>query len=212
MDDENSKISRPIKTPEELRDFYDAIYYEIKMLNDVADEIPNYLKGVIHDALVESFVIHARVLIDFLYGYPNPDPKKHDIIAREFLVSSNNWSSKLPGDLKEVKERADKLAAHLTCDRVIKYRYDKGWQITQIRNSLNVIFDDWFKKVPPDRIGEKLKDYKAPSANVIEKLAAIGGVGPNYNGDVIANRTNGATASTGTAYTAGVAVTRKLIK
>jgi hypothetical protein len=161
----NNSSEKPKKTPEELRNDSGAVHYEIKMLNDVADEIPNYPKGVIHDALVESFVIYARVLIDFLYGHPNKDPQKHDIIAREFIDSSTSWPSESPEDLKEVKKRADKLAAHLTCDRVIQYRYDKGWQITQIRNRLNEIFDDWQKKVPPDKIGEELKSYKIPSKN-----------------------------------------------
>ena len=107
------------------------------MLNGVAGEIPNSNKKIVHDALVESFVLHARVLIDFLYGYPNKDPQKRDIIARDFFDSSNSWPSELPEDLKEVKKRADKLAAHLTRDRIVQYRSDKGWPITPIRNRLN---------------------------------------------------------------------------
>jgi hypothetical protein len=139
---------KPKKTPEEFCNESDAVYYEIKMLNDVADEIPNSCKKVIHDALVESFVIHARVLVDFLYGHPNKDPQKRDIIARGFFDFSKSWPSEPPDDLKEVKKRADKLAAHLTCDRVIQYRSDKGWPITQIKNRLNKIINDWLKTVP----------------------------------------------------------------
>jgi hypothetical protein len=185
---------KPKKTPEELRNDSDAVHYEIKMLNDVADEIPNYPKEVIHNALVESFVLHVRVLIDFLYRHPNKDPQKHDIIAREFLGSSNSWPSEPPDDLKEVKKRADKLAAHLTRDRVIQYRDDKGWQVTQIRNRLNEVFYEWLKKVPPDRIGEKLKSYKVPPANIIESpIAAM-------------------TASTGTACLPRIKVSRELLQ
>jgi hypothetical protein len=175
--------NRYLKTDKELCDASIHVYHEIMMLNEVPNALPSYPdESIIHDALVESFVIHARVLIDFLYGYPNKDPKKHDIIAREFLDSSNSWPSKPPGDLKEVKERADKLAAHLTYDRI---SLPKNWECNKIRTIINEMFRKFRDQVPQDRIGDKLRNYKVPNV-----------------------KTNGSPAlvSTGTACTNGIKV------
>jgi len=208
MTNKENKLLRPKKTTEELRAASDAFHYEIRMLNDVADVLSSHTSGVIHDALVESFVVHTRILIEFFYPTDKTRADSDTMIASDFLSDGNQWKEDISEWMKEIRTRSHKLLAHLSYNRVLRYKDDKSWQITQIRNRMNVIFDDWLKKVPSGRIGEKLKTYK----ELLEKLTAIGGVGVNCNSGVIANGNSIATASTGTAYTAGVVVTKKLIK
>jgi hypothetical protein len=116
------------------------------------------------------------------------------MIASEFFADENQWGKYIPEWLKEIRTRANKLLAHLSYNRVLRYKDDKGWPYPVIRENLNNLFNDFFKNVPPDRIGEKLRSYKVPPVNIIET--------PN----------SAMIASTGTAYSPGVAVTRKLIK
>jgi hypothetical protein len=180
------------KTDKELCAASEVFYYEIWMFNEMVKSLltqPPQPGNPQYNALVESFVQHMRNLIEFFY----PSDKVHPdtIIAAHY---QNQWERDIPGGLDGVRTRAHKLLAHLTYDRI---KDDKGWEygtIKEIREHLNGLFEKWFKDVPPDRIGEKLRSYKVPPINIIE----------TPNAAMI--------ASTGTAYSPGVAVTRKLIK
>lgn len=148
MSDKNNKSSRPKRTPEELRAASNALEYEIRLLNDVADMLPSYTSGVVHDALVESFVVHTRILIEFFYPqdkthYPtekNLARESDTIIAPDFFLDESQWKERLPDWLEDVRNRAHKLLAHLSYSRVFKYENDKGWDCLRIKGHLNGLF------------------------------------------------------------------------
>ncbi len=189
MTSSEKNSTRPKRVPEKLRAASDALEYEIRMLNDVADMLPNHLSGVIHNTLVESFVVHTRILIEFFY------PTKSDsdtMIAPDFFTDGNQWERDIPGWLKEIRTRVHKLLAHLSYSRVLKYKDDKEWPYPIIRENLNNLFNDFFKNALPDRIGNKLREYKVPSKSNTPISSIL--------------------ASTGTACTTGTAVTRDLLR
>ncbi|MGB9765781.1 MAG: hypothetical protein ACPLZD_10580, partial [Candidatus Saccharicenans sp.] len=53
---------------------------------------------VINNILVESFVIHMRNIINFLYQHG----KRDDVTARDFVIDPNKWEEQR-GKLKDFK-------------------------------------------------------------------------------------------------------------
>jgi len=195
MAERNPKHPRIPKSDKDMRDASDAFYYEIWMFNEMVNSLLTQLPqpgNPQYNALVESFVQHMRNLIEFFC----PSDKVHPdtIIASDFFSNPSQWEKKWPDSLRKANSRANKLLAHLTYDRI---KDDKGWEygtIREIREHLNCLFEKWFKNVPPDRIGEKLRSYKVSLANIIELPITV------------------ATVSTGTACLPGIKVSRDMFQ
>ena len=81
-------------------------------------------------ALLESWVLHVRNLIDFFYA-----PKKlDDIVIVEFTNDGRGIGDfpKITAELEMARERANKEMAHLTYSRVGKSDADRQWAVGQI--------------------------------------------------------------------------------
>ena len=63
-------MNRINRTDEELKKASDHLHYEIGMLTSFAHGMGSGIagQGPIANALLESFVIHVRALMDFLYN------------------------------------------------------------------------------------------------------------------------------------------------
>ena len=79
-----TNIARKRKPQEILRKASDHLFYEIWMLQSVIKGIASGIAGesIINNALLESFGIHARAVLDFLYSNK---PKVDDVIAEDFF-------------------------------------------------------------------------------------------------------------------------------
>jgi hypothetical protein len=87
-------------TPEQLRDFArEHLLYEVRMLRrltvalkDVLDhreaggDIEQLYPLEVRNAMVESFAVRARLLIDFLYGPRVVNPKSDYTLAEHYIV------------------------------------------------------------------------------------------------------------------------------
>lgn len=65
---------------------------------------------------IESFAIHCRALIDFLYDKKKP----RTYVAKDFFEDSGTWSAKRPAKtdrLRSIPKRASTEVAHLSYDR-----------------------------------------------------------------------------------------------
>jgi hypothetical protein len=98
------------------------ITYEIRMFKETAIFCSNNLiidkknEWVTKNAILESFLIHMRNLIDFLYP---KQPKKDDITINDYL-SKEVLSLHLPtitNNVSSYRTRANKEIAHLTTKR-----------------------------------------------------------------------------------------------
>jgi len=160
-----------------LRKASDALHYEIWMFNEMVKSLltqtpqpgnPQY------NALVESFVQHMRNLIE--YFYPPDNVRQDTIIAPDFFPYQNQWKKNIPNWLDDIRIKANKLLAHLTYDRVTKYENDEGWKydkIIEIKEHLNSLFAEFLKKVPQERIGDKLRNYKVPHVKTTGSSAIV---------------------------------------
>jgi hypothetical protein len=100
--------------------------------------------------LRESFLIHFRNLIDFLY---EPRKFKTDAIAADYLDTAP-WKPNVPPWLEEDKERCNKLLHHPTYDRV---QYEKTGALKwkrDFREQAQHLLTDWnsfLSALPPGR-------------------------------------------------------------
>jgi hypothetical protein len=114
------------------------LHYEREMFyataTDLSSQKPGKEKYPQHvvNALVESFVIHTRVLIEFFY--PSESVHSDTILARHFFSPNKNWTRHCPKKSKlvrDTKERADNLLAHLTYTRS-EGKLNKKWPVAEI--------------------------------------------------------------------------------
>lgn len=112
-------------TNEELTKYSGAhLLYELKMFWWLTGAI-TYMEGYMHDALLESWVVHLRNLINFLCRPPDKD----DVIAEDFFDDPAAWSRNESDKLKTGRERANKELSHVTEQRKYTGEKDKGWDV-----------------------------------------------------------------------------------
>lgn len=146
-----------IRTNEELKKVSEHLLYEIQMLSGTSqlsdsDKVKN-------NALLESFSIHARVLLDFLYktkGQPD------DALATDFFDDPLEWQKYIEEKsviLKKINTRVGKEIAHLTYKRLEVPPEEKAWDRQPICEEINEIFKKFLEIVSKEKICDKLKRF-----------------------------------------------------
>jgi hypothetical protein len=90
-------VGRKKRTPDELRRISEDLHYEVQMLLGSAQGLDpeTTAEGTLHNALVESFAIHLRNMLDFLW--PDKPKRKSDwVIAADFFPSPSDWEKLRP--------------------------------------------------------------------------------------------------------------------
>jgi len=113
--------------------------------------------------MVESFTIHSRALLDFLYSRK---PHGDDVVAEDFFEDPEQWLEKRPDKtelLGQVHRRVAKEIAHLTYIRQEITPEEKGWCFLEITNQLKRVIDDFLNLIPKDFLGKRWRDFNKPS-------------------------------------------------
>ncbi len=113
-------MNRPKRTDDELRKAAEHLEYEIGMLVSMANILSiNVLgRGQLANAALESFTIHARNLLDFLYPQ---GAREDDVIADDYFPIPDDWQKRRTVKtqiLENVHRRVGKEVAHLTYARL----------------------------------------------------------------------------------------------
>ena len=150
---------RTKRPQDELRKASEHLFYEIWMLNITASigwKRDSEVNTVVNNCIVESFGIHARNLRDFFF---NTSGKKDDILAVDFFDDPEEWSkyiNKKSDILNKINKRVGKELVHLTYTRIGKTPEEKIWEKGKIARDINRLFKDFLKRVPKERICERL--------------------------------------------------------
>ncbi len=136
-------------TIEQLRKASDHLYYEIMMFQQLAEGLQSGISGAstIHNALLESFGIHTRALIDFFF---TDQDYKDDVLAVHYFDKPEIWMtkrSKITDILNKAKTRTDKEIAHLTYTRQDVLPEEKGWDHIAIYNDLQPVIEKFYEIV-----------------------------------------------------------------
>ncbi len=124
-----------------------ALNYERDMLRATAMALAS---GIIENslalnALLESFLIHARLLIEFLYG-----PHKRDDLRPGDWLDPDAWGRTCGEEsrlLKGTYEDANKYLAHLTATRLNQEK--KTWDYPAILREIETLLDRFFQQMQP---------------------------------------------------------------
>jgi hypothetical protein len=155
-------MARKQRTPEVLRSASDHLHYEFTRFNSLADVVMSGVlgQGPLHDAALESFTLHARLLVHFLYS---KDPQPDDVIAEDYFGELSQWLEKRPGKtgtLEMIHKRVAKEVAHLTYARLEVAPGDKPWPVDQIAVDINMAFKVFLEHVSKDRLSPKWESVK----------------------------------------------------
>jgi hypothetical protein len=126
--------NRKKRNKDELHKALEHIQYEFDMLVAVSNGLASGVFGTsaLNNSVVESFAIHSRNLIDFLWP---EKPKNDHVIAEDYFCNSEEWEkikTPLPDILKKARIRAHKEIAHISYDRIKLEKDDKPWNFILI--------------------------------------------------------------------------------
>jgi hypothetical protein len=167
--------------PDELRGFAkDHLLYEVEMFSLLTARL---LKALAHDAeagkrdldwldietrnaQVESFAIHTRALLGFLYEPRHSKPD--DAMASHFVP--DGWKPPpLRPALQRVGPRVGKEVAHLTYGRLRVDEEAKGWPYGQIWLDVAAVLREFLAQASPELLPEevarKIHGLTAPPSN-----------------------------------------------
>jgi hypothetical protein len=132
-----------LRSKEELDLAASHLNYEYQMLQTIVGALSTGTRPAwLTNALLESFVIHLRALIDFFY---TPDrPKPDDMLATDYFPEPRHWESVRPSMsevLKNARARAHKEIAHLTYARLDVTSETKPWNFVGISKEIESLMD-----------------------------------------------------------------------
>jgi hypothetical protein len=149
-------MARKRRSDEILRAASDHLYYEYWMFRSLTDALATGATqpGWLRNALVESWVIHLRALLDFVYPPKSVNPE--DVIAADFFDSSSEWDATRPvisTTLARGRGRANKEIAHLSYKRIDISHEDKQWQFVALAHEVEKLMVLFLRRVPKSRLG-----------------------------------------------------------
>jgi hypothetical protein len=114
---------------------------------------PAVFDAWLSNVLIESFVVHLRNVIDFLYPVK---PKHTDIVAANFFDPGALKLPEISETLKTARVRANKEIAHLTTDRITGNPPKKVWNIKSIVNEVWPLLNLFAEKALATRLSPRV--------------------------------------------------------
>lgn len=143
-------MARRRRRADELNRVCKHLRYEIQMLYAAAQGLTSQVLAgsMAHNALVESFAVHTRNLIDFFW---RDSKDSDDVVAGDFFTEPEHWITNRPqisSLLQQAKKQAHKQVAHLTYTRIDIDLQDKQWHFIEIATELDGVFKLFLSKAP----------------------------------------------------------------
>ncbi len=142
---------------DELREASNHLRYEVDMLMLTARTMFSGVlgQGALNNATLESFVIHVRNLIYFLYS---TKPKQDHVIAEDYFDSPDKWINvrlQKSQNLHKAEMRSNKEVAHLSYDRIKITQQMKQWTYIDIANEIATVFNIFLENVDKAKLGKE---------------------------------------------------------
>jgi hypothetical protein len=150
------KMAAP--TPDQLKRASRHVYYEVQMLVDTANALQvRTIDKLTENALLESFGVHARALLDFL---DRTQSTQDDVYAALYFQPPKVWTQPtFSAVLNPVREDVNKQFAHITFTR-LNYDppHEKQWAVGPIASEICALIEALFRsKVDPALLDERWK-------------------------------------------------------
>ena len=154
-----------LPTQKELDDLVDHLAFEVAALESAADLYLRHKYWVFLDA----FLLHARLLRDFLWAAPNLRYAKTEVLAEHYSTIWAGTRPPLPATLRATKRVINAQLAHISRDRVRRGKVrDLGADLVAIRGELRSGWQAFMKSLGTDP--------RAPAfqAAIIRNCVALG--------------------------------------
>jgi hypothetical protein len=166
---------RPKPDESKLRKGAGHIFYEVQVLLELFPLriTPDFVNPtsrrilMIRNAIIESFAVHARNLIDFLYTR-NPDVD--DVIAEDYFKSPSTWYSirpKKPKIFESSASRVGKEIVHLTYARIDVEGLKKNWPWEEMYVGIMSTIFVFLTHASPDIFGKDWDELRSAAAVVV---------------------------------------------
>ena len=150
-------------------------FHESRALTRTRLELTPSLPWEIEMALVESFALHARALVDFFFR----DKGRADDAFASHYFPHGVWAKLRPAQgpwIREVRQpaldRFGKEIAHLNYHRVTLAEQAKGWPVVQIAGAIGQVVWVFVSNVDPTRVPP---EFKGRAEREIPAFARLGG-------------------------------------
>lgn len=126
------------------------------MLFDTGSTLPygatSPLVEFVDNAVLESFAIHLRNLLDFFY--PGREPHEDDVIAAQYFEAGQLPPNFPPKSrlLNEAEVRAHKHVSHLTTKRIAGNHPDKAWYVGPLMQEMANLIGMFVATASPQKL------------------------------------------------------------
>ncbi len=134
--------------------------------------IKGYPPGTINNALLESFALHIRNLVDFLYA---EKPGSDDVFAGDFFKCKEDWVKIRPPItplLDKAKKKANKEVSHLTYSRIKVSPEEKKWYFVKIYQDMARTFDVFVENVDKELLDSDWNKFLQSRKNYKNRLTS----------------------------------------
>ncbi len=136
--------------------------YEIEMMRGCAvclSQIPQPPPhAIIFNALLNSFLMHVRNIVEFLYTESGKATNDQVIAEDYFRGNFEEWRMIRPEKtelLRETHVALQQAAAHLSYRRITRHPF---WGWNDVGRDLELIMNEFVKNVPVNRIHDDLRN------------------------------------------------------
>ena len=134
-------------SPHELDKLVDHIAFEFGALESAADQFlkTNYW------VFLETFLLHSRLLRDFLWGKPNPLYAKTEVLAQHYSAAWPRVRSAMPPTLAATRKAINAQLAHISRRRLQpSAAQDLGAKVRPIRDEIRAGWRDFLGHLGTD--------------------------------------------------------------
>jgi hypothetical protein len=154
--------------PELLAYSSEHLLHELSMLWELAAVLPGRPAGAEADALLESFALHLRNLIEFFFFLKKKDEY---VRAQHFFEHSSELKIEVPLDVRKLLERVNTEVSHLTDKRIDGNAKEKEWKTSEMVELVERETKKFAARASPKKLHPKVQEFLNQPAK--EKLAWI---------------------------------------
>lgn len=170
-----------VLSDDELKKYAEAhLQYEVNMLT-MSVGILAYLgthnntspiPWVINNGILNTFAMHARSLIDFLYSRSKGRDYPTDIIIQDYVSEPDISQHLIPISplLEEALIKANKQVAHLSIERIEYERAGKEWKFVEVISHIRKAFSSIAPYIPAAKMSLELREMLSATVVKVPKV------------------------------------------
>ena len=140
-----------------------------------AQKETSMIAWALNNGVLNTFAIHARNLIKFLYSNGKGEDHSTDIIIQDYAteVDIDNHLKPISSSFEIVLTKANKQVAHLTKERIEYEKKGKEWNFMEIALEICTSFASIVAYIPSTKMSATLKGKLSKTSMLIPALEVI---------------------------------------